>query len=69
MLGHVTSYKIKKECYLLRSCLVNTRRMLPVMVEQVFLRMGAVWWRHNADTQCTVVGGEEAQEQRKFFYV
>ena len=32
-------YKIKKECYLLRSCLVGARRMLLFMVEQVCLLM------------------------------
>ena len=39
MVGHVTLYKLKKECYLLRSCLVDARRFL-FMVEQVFLLMG-----------------------------
>ena len=38
----MTPYKIKKECYLLRSCLVDTRRMLLFMVEQVFLPI-EVW--------------------------
>ena len=33
---------LKKECYLLRSCLVGARRMLLFMVEQVFLLMGEV---------------------------
>ena len=31
--------KIKKECYLFRSCLVGARRMLLFMVDQVFLPM------------------------------
>ena len=35
-------YKIKKECYLLWSCLVDSRRMLLFMVEQAFLLMGEV---------------------------
>lgn len=36
----MTPYKIKKECYLLRSFLVGTRRMLFFMAEQTFLPMG-----------------------------
>ena len=50
----MTPYKIKKGCYLLRSCLVGARRMLLFMVEQVFLLMAEVWLMHNADTPCTV---------------
>ena len=65
----MTPYKIKKECYLLRSCLVDARRRLFFMVEQVFLPMGDVWSMHNADTQCTVEGREEAKRQRHFFFV
>ena len=42
VVGHVTLYKIKKECYLLRSCLVDAGRMLLFMVKQVFLLMGEV---------------------------
>ena len=42
MVDHVTSYKLTKECYLLRSCLNVVRRMLLFMVEQVFLLMGEV---------------------------
>ena len=41
--------------FLLRSCLVDVRRMLFFMVEQVFLLMG-VCSMSNADTQCTVLG-------------
>ena len=58
VVGHMTPYKIKKECYLLRSCLT---------VEPVFLLMGEVWLMHNADTQCTVEGRVEVKGQRKFF--
>ena len=32
----MTPYKIKKERYILRICLVDARRMLLVMAEQVF---------------------------------
>ena len=35
----VAPYKIKKECYLLRSCL-DAGKILLFMVEQVFLPMG-----------------------------
>ena len=37
----VAPYKIKKEGYLLRSYLVDAKRMLPFMGEQVFLPMGS----------------------------
>ena len=36
-------YKIRKECYLLRSCIFDARRMLLLMVDQVFLTMREVW--------------------------
>ena len=63
----MTAYGTKKECSLLRSCLVDAGRMLPLMVEQVFLLMGEVWLMHN--TQCTIEGREEAKGQRRIFYV
>ena len=62
-------YKIKKECYLLRSCLVDARGMFLFLVDQVFLPMGKLWSMHNGDTQCTVEGREEAKGQITFFYV
>ena len=62
----VASYKIKKKCYLF-SYLVDVRRMLLFIVEQAFLPTGEVWLMHDADTQCTVAGREEAKGQRKFF--
>ena len=62
VMGCVTPYKIKMECYLLRSCLMGAGRMLCFIVEEV-------WWMHNADTQCTLEGREEAKGQRKIFYV
>ena len=64
---HVAPYKIQKECYLLRSCLVDAWRMFLFMVEQVFLPMGEVWSMPNADTQCAAEGREEAKGQRKKF--
>ena len=41
VVGLVTTYKIKKECYLLRSCL-DARRILLFTVELLLLRMGEV---------------------------
>ena len=59
--------KIKKECYLLWSCLVDSRRMLLFMVEQVFLLMREVWSMYTADTQY-IVGerGGSVKKQRIF---
>ena len=63
----MTPYKIKKKCYLSRSCLVDTRRMLLFMAEQLFLPAGEIWLMHKADTQCSVEGKEEAKGQKRFF--
>ena len=44
-------YKIKNECYLLRSCLVDARRMFLFIVELVFLMRkfgGCIMQIHNA---------------------
>ena len=59
---HVAPHEIKKDC-----CLVDARGMLLFVVEQVFLPMGEVWLMHNAGTQCTVEGREEAKGPRKIF--
>ena len=40
MVRHVTPHKLRKEWYLLRSCLVDAGRTLLFMVEQVFLLDG-----------------------------
>ena len=64
MVGHVTPYKIKKECYLLSSCLVDTRRMVLFTVDQVFLPVGEVWPMHDADTQ-SIVRGERRPKGRQ----
>ena len=61
-------YKIRKEGYVLSICLADARRMLPFMVEQVFLLTG-MFGMHNVDTQCAVEGREEAKEQRNYFMV
>ena len=61
--------KIKKECYLLWSCLVDSRRMLLFMVEQAFLLMGEVWSICDEDTQSTGEENKETKEQRNFFNV
>ena len=37
LVGHVTPYKIRKECYLFRSCFVDARRMFLFMVEFLFI--------------------------------
>ena len=60
--------KIKKECYLLRSCLVDAGRIFLFMIEQVFLLMGEFWSIHNTDTQCTV-GGERRPKGREDFFM
>ena len=46
----MASYEIKRECSVLRICLVYPKKMLLVVFEQVFLPMGEVWTLHNADT-------------------
>ena len=67
MVCHVTPYKIKEEYYLWRSCLVDAKRTLLFMAEQVFLLMGVVWSMHTVDTQCTVWARKgEANGQRIF---
>ena len=63
----MTPYEIKKDCYHLWSCFVDIRRMLFFVFEQVFLITGEVLLMHNAYTQCTVEGREEAKGKRKFF--
>ena len=59
-------YKIKKECYLLWSCTVDSRRMLLLVVEQAFLPLGEVWSMCDADTQCTGEKSKETKEQGHF---
>ena len=50
--------KIKKECYLLKSCLADAVQqfMLFFMVEQSLLLKRVVWWTLNTGAQCTVEG-------------
>ena len=57
--------------YLVRSCLVDVRRMLFFMVEQVeqvFLLM-RICPKSNADTQCTVSGERRPKGTEKKIYV
>ena len=61
-------HRIKKKCYLLRSCLVDGRRMLLFMVEEVLMPVGEVWLMHNADTQCTVWGERRLKGRKKFMF-
>ena len=50
----MASYEIKRECYVLRIYLVYLKKMLLVVLEQVFPPTGEVWMLHNADTQRTL---------------
>ena len=64
VVGHVTLNNIKKEYYLLRSCLVNARKLL-FMTEQILLLMGEVWVMCNTDVQCT--GGKRGHLRAETF--
>lgn len=65
----MTPYKIKSKCYLLKSYLVDTRRILLFTVKQVFLLKWEIWLMHNAD-RYTVPSTEreEAKRQRIFLF-
>ena len=53
----------------MRSCLVDARRKLLFMVEQVFLPAGEDWSMHEADTQCLGgVGGRVKKSSYLNFY-
>ena len=56
---HRDPYKIKKECYLLRSCLTDVRSML--LFRQACLLIG-----DNSDER---YGGERRPKNRENFYV
>ena len=60
----MASYEIKRECYVLRICLVYPKKMLLVVFEQVFLPVGEVWMLHNADTQRTLRKREESKGRK-----
>ena len=47
---------MKKERYLLKSCLVDARKVLLFTVEQLFLLMRAIWSMHDMDTHCIELG-------------
>ena len=66
--GLLTPYKMKQECYLLRSCLVDAGRMLLFMVEQVFLPRKEVWPTHYANMQCSKGKGETKGQRRVFMF-
>ena len=64
----MTPYRIKEECYLLRSCIVaGPRGTLLFTVEKVFLPMGEVWLMLNADTDCTAE--ERGPKVREKFFM
>lgn len=69
LVSHVTSYKIKKECHLLRTCL-DARRILFIMVEQVFLPMEKNCLMQNADTEHRVEGKRrpKGREEECFYF-
>ena len=63
----VTLHKIKKECSLLRSCLMGARRMLCFMAEQVFLPMSEVWLMPNCKIhRAQQRGGKKPKGREKF---
>ena len=62
-------YKIKKECHLLRHCLIGAGRMLLFMVEQVFLLMGEVRSMHNVDTGCSVQGERRQRAEKCSMFI
>ena len=63
----VVSYKFKKECYFLRSCLVDAGKRFLFMAEWVFLPMGELCSLYNADIQGMVGEREEAKRRTKCF--
>ena len=46
--------------------LIDARRMLLSMVEQLFPPMGEVWSMHDTDTQCTVWGERRPKGREDF---
>ena len=63
----MSPYKIKEECYLLRSCLDDAKRMLLLWLNRCFLLMGELLLMHDANTQCTVGGERRPKGKEKFF--
>ena len=72
VMSHVTLYEIKKECYLLRSCLVDARRMLLFMVHRYSCPWERFGW-HKTQINNTPSGerrGQKAENnllKKKFF--
>ena len=64
----MTAYKLKEECYLLRSCLIDARRMLLFMVEEVFLPVREVWLMPNVQRRGEVQSAEEKKGFVFFFW-
>ena len=62
----VAPYKIKKECYLLRSCL-DAGRILLFMVEGKFLPKRKVWSMHNV-ARYTMHSGRREKARDDFLF-
>ena len=62
----MTPWKIRKECYLLRRCLVLMLGEHCSLGSQVFLGMVEVWSMHKTDAQCKAGGREGAKGRRSF---
>ena len=52
----------------LRSCLADARMVLFITAEQVFLLMGEVWPKHNADRQYTVEEERRPKDLEHFMF-
>ena len=62
-------YKIKKECYLLRSCLADAGKILLFIVEQEFLPVGRFgsWTKRVASAQCGERGGQRQRNLKNIY--
>ena len=67
MLGHPDPLQDQEGMYLLRSCLVDARRILYFMVEQVFLPMGRFDFVSQSYTMYS--GGERRLKSREECFV
>ena len=65
-MGHVTSYKLQKECFLL-SCTVDAGEKVALCGWAVFPLMEEVWSMHNADAWWTVRGETKSKGREECF--